>query len=199
MVCFVGVMTWGLHSGSGIGWDAAALLASAATLACGGTALLVIALIMRSSYRRLATLTIPRDGSDLEFHTAEEPSPEQANLVEGLKWMLVQDARQRRLTIRCEMVVAVQLCPWKLVIGEQRKSITWAVQGLLVLGTPAETTYQRLPLLLTGDCVGAARLMGSLAHTLQVPFLFCADAAGWEAETVRAKTRPPLRAGGIVS
>jgi hypothetical protein len=50
--------------------------------------------------------------------------------------------------------------------------------------------------LLTGDFVGAARLTQRLAQTLQVPYVFCADAVGWKTEETRAKNRPPLRAGG---
>jgi hypothetical protein len=51
--------------------------------------------------------------------------------------------------------------------------------------------------LLTGDVVGAARLMQRLAQMLQVPYLFGADSTGWKEEEARAKRRPPLRAGGM--
>jgi hypothetical protein len=75
--------------------------------------------------------------------------------------------------------------------------MTWAVQGLLVLASREEAVYRRLPILLTGDSVGAARLMQRLAYALHVPYLFCADAEGWRAETMRANGRPALRVGGI--
>jgi hypothetical protein len=45
----------------------------------------------------------------------------------------------------------------------------------------------------------AARLMRRLADVLSVPYLFHADAAGWQQEEARAKTRPPLSSGCIVS
>ena len=56
-----------------------------------------------------------------------------------------------------------------------------------------------MPLLLTNDFAGAARLMERVAATLGVPYLFSANADGWKAELQRAKVRPPLRAGGTIS
>ncbi len=97
-------------------------------------------------------------------------------------------------------MVAVQLCPWKFVVGNSSNSLTtWAVQGLIVLAHSDIDTYDRLPILLTSDFVGAARLMHKLGEVLQVPYVYGADAAGWKAETIRARTRPPLKSGGIVS
>ena len=155
---------------------------------------------MRSGYRRLSKLTIPRDGSDLELESAATPNVEKTGLIEGLKWVFAGGTEKRRLPIPREMVVAVQLCPWKFaVVRSADRSTTWGVQGLLVLASPESTEYHRLPLLLTGDFVGAARLMSALTRTMQVPYLFCADAAGWEAETMRATSRPPLHVGGIQS
>jgi hypothetical protein len=118
-------------------------------------------------------------------------------LVESLKCRLLVGKDKRRLAIPRELVAAVQLCPYKLVIAP--REVAWAVQCLLVLASPVETVYHRLPILLTGDFVGAARLMQKLAQTLEVPYLFCADAVGWKTEKIRAKTRPPLRAGGTLT
>jgi hypothetical protein len=39
----------------------------------------------------------------------------------------------------------------------------------------------------------------ALAAALAVPYLFCADAEEFQAERIRAKNRPPLRAGSILS
>jgi hypothetical protein len=39
--------------------------------------------------------------------------------------------------------------------------------------------------------------MQRLAETLDVPYLFCADREGWEAEELRATQRPPLKVGGM--
>ena len=72
----------------------------------------------------------------------------------------------------------------------------WAAQGVLVLKSSERAGYLRLPMLLTGDFARTARLMQKLAQALSVPYMFCADAAGCKAEAMRAKNRPPLRAGG---
>ncbi len=96
-----------------------------------------------------------------------------------------------------EMICAVQLCPWKFVLGSSGdQSSAWVVQGLLVLHSP-DAAYLRLPIMLTSDFAGAARLMQRLAATLEVPYLFAADAAGWQAEEARAVTRPPLAPAGF--
>jgi hypothetical protein len=78
-----------------------------------------------------------------------------------------------------------------------RQNTTWAVQGLLVLAGSEAAPYTRLPILLTGDMPGAARLMRDLADALHVPYLFGADAAGWRLEEHRAFHRSRLQAGGI--
>jgi hypothetical protein len=77
------------------------------------------------------------------------------------------------------------------------KEYTHAARGVLVLHFAANIAYPRLPILLTSDVRGAARLMQRLALTLCVPYLFHANEAGWQAEAKRAKIRPALRAGGV--
>lgn len=157
-------------------------------------------MVMRSGYRRLARLTIPRNGNELELDSSAEPNLEKADLRQGLEWIFLGETKRQRLTLPRELVGAVQLCPWKFVVASSGgRQITWAVQGLLVLASSEEAVYHRLPILLTSDFGGAARLMQRLALTLNVPYLFCADAEGWQAEEIRAKTRPPLRAGGSQS
>jgi hypothetical protein len=69
---------------------------------------------------------------------------------------------------------------------------------LLVLQPADGAAYWRVPILLTGDFVGAARLVGQLADVLGVPYVFNADAAGWKAEAARAHSRPPQRVGGVM-
>ncbi len=167
-----------------------------ATAVCGGSAFLLIGMLIRSGYRRLSVLTIPRGGNDIELESAEPPKLEKADLAEGLKWLFIGETKRQRLTIPRELIVAVQLCPWKFATTTER---SWAAQGLLVLVSLDTVVYHRLPLLLTNDFVGAAQFMQGLARTLNVPYLFCADAAGWEAEEIRAKGRPPLRVGGSQS
>jgi len=177
-------------------WAMAATLGIGATLLCGGTALVLIATLMRASYRRLGRLDIPAGGGDLQLDVPEEPNVDRADLAEGLRWAFVGDTKRQQLTIPREMVAAVQLCPWKF---RTNSSTTWAVQGLLVLAPAADGRRHRLPLLLTSDYARAARLMHQLAQTLEVPFLFHADAAGWQAEEARSKTRPHLKCGGTQS
>ena len=194
---FTGILTWVFHSQLNIaGWIVSAVCATAAVAVCGGSALLPIGMMMRADYRRLCRLSIPRDGGDLELDSPEEPNLEKADLLEALKWIFVGETQRQRLTIPRELVQAVQLCPWRFAVaGPSGGEITRAVQGLLVLASSAGECH-RLPILLTSDFAGAARLMQRLAETLHVPYLFSADAAGWQTETTRAKARAPLRAGG---
>jgi hypothetical protein len=167
------------------------------TAVCGGTAFAALYFRLRASYRELSRLSIPRNGDDIELDSPEEPDWEKAGLAEGIEWIFLGGTKRHRSTIPRALVVAVQLCPWKIVIqGPRAKLCGWAVQGLLVLASPQEAAYHRVPLLLTLDFVGAARLMRRLANTLNVPYLFCADAEGWKAEEIRAKKRPPLEVGG---
>jgi hypothetical protein len=198
LIGFSGILTWVLHSEMhSAGWLVSAACATIVTAACGGFVVVLIAMGLRSGYRHLAKLTIPRGGNSLELELAEAPDWQKADLAEGLKWWFLADTKRQRLSIPLEKVVAVQLCPWEVaVLMPRRRSTMWAVQGLIVLSASESAVYHRLPVLLTGDFVGAARLMQRLAHILQVPYLFCADAAGWKAEEMRAKNRPPLGVGG---
>lgn len=195
LVLFAGLLGWTFHHDlAAVSWPVAALCATTVTVLCGGPVILFLGMVLRASYRRLSRLSIPCDGSDLELDFPEASDPKRATL-----WgSLAEPKRQRRMIPR-ERVVAVQLCPWKYAVGEGGRETTWAVQGLLVLASSEEAAYERLPLLLTGDFLGAARLLERLADTLQVPYLFSADAAGWEAEDLRAQGRPPLQSGGMVS
>jgi hypothetical protein len=194
LTLFAGVLSWIFHAQEKIGgWPLSILCATAATLVCGGSALLLIGMGMRSGYRVLCRLSIPSNGDDLELDSPEAPDPEKTDLSAGLKWVFLGEIKRQRLTIPRELVRAVQVCPWKYSTPGET---TWAVQGVLVLECPAEGVYHRLPVLLTSDFVGAARLMQRLAASLDVPYLFCADAEGWKAEEVRAKSRQPLRIGG---
>ncbi|MBS0202193.1 MAG: hypothetical protein JSS49_04775 [Planctomycetes bacterium] len=197
LTLFSGILSWIFHGRQIVrGWTLSILCGISATALCGGSACLLIGMIMRSGYRRLCCLSIPRNGGELELDSAEEPDPEEADLAAGLKWVILGKTQRQRLSIPRELVVAVQLCPWKFVAGSE---IAWAVQGSLVLACSEEGGHVRQPLLLTSDFVGAARLMQRLGTTLHVPYLFCADADGWSAEEIRAKKRRPLRIGGMQS
>jgi hypothetical protein len=162
----------------------------------GGFTFLCIFLLAQTGFQHLCKLTIPRDGSDLEFDSPEMPNFEKMGWVTGLKWFFGSDAARRKLAIPRDMVAAVQLCPWKF---KMQCEVAWAVQGLLMLSSTNGTDYVRLPLLLTGDFAGAAELMRKLGCALQVPYIFSADSAGWKAEAIRAKSRPPLRTSGVMT
>jgi hypothetical protein len=195
---FAGALSWALHRENGVGtWPLAITCGIGAALVCGGPVLLTIGLMMRAGYRRLCWLSAPRNGDDLELDSPAEIDPTRADQTAGSKWVFLGEGARQRLTIPRELLRAVQLCPWKHVVGSS--SIAWAVQGLLVVASPSEGEYRRLPILLSSDVGGAAGLMQRLAATLGVPFLFCADAAGFEAERIRAQDRRPLRAGGSQS
>jgi hypothetical protein len=204
---FAGLLTWEFHDR--LGWVVGAVAAIGLTLLSGGTAGLLIGMILRAGYRRLGRLSIPRDGGDLQLDLPQEPDADSAvglrrddarkhsaDLAEGLRWVFLGETKRQQLTIPRNLVAAVQLCPWLYKVGS---SSTWAVQGLLVLTLSAGNVRHRLPLFLTSDFAGAARLIERLAEALDVPFLFGADAAGWKAEELRARTRPPQRTGGSQS
>lgn len=196
LIVFAGLLTWSFHKQNGWEWTQAAVAAIGVTLLCGGSAFGLIALVMRAGYRRLGRLDIAGDGGDLELDLPQEPDAAQADLAEGLRWIFVGDTKRQRLSIPRRLVAAVQLCPWEF---RMRDSTTWGVQGLLVLTPATDGRHPRLPIVLTSDCARAARILRQLADVLEVPFLFNADAAGWQAEKERAKSRPPLKCGGMQS
>jgi hypothetical protein len=87
-----------------------------------------------------------------------------------------------------------------LIIGSSGDAINAvALQGVLVIQTDPSGTYERIPLMLTSDVSRAARLLRKLSESLDVPFVFHGDRAGWEREMVRAKSRPKLKSGGFQS
>jgi len=197
LTAFAGLLTWIFHRElNNAGWAVSAICAIGGTVFCGVPAILLIGLLLRSGYRQLCRLSIPGNGDDLELDLPHTRESEKTDLAAGLRWTFVGETKRQCLAIPRELVSAVQLCPWHFVLQD---GATDAVQGLLVLKRSPAGDYYRLPILLTSDVVGGARLLQRLATTLQVPYLFCADAAGWRAEGARAKTRPPLKHGGTLS
>lgn len=198
MAVFAGIASWVAHEDMHIdGWPLAILCGTLATAVFAGSGFLIVIMVMRAGFQQLCRLSIPLNGGDLEFDSAKHPAPH-ADLLSGLKSVFQTDSKRHCLTIPRELVSAVQLCPWRYVFnGPDGNETIWAVQGLLVLSAVDNATYYRLPFLLTGDVVGAARLMQRLATTLHVPYLYCADAKGWKAEEARARARQPLRGGGM--
>jgi len=176
------------------GWVVSILAGTTVTLLCGGTVFLIAGLLMRSAYRRLCSIRIPRHEADLEL---DFPADSDLAKQDVFEWKFVAEKNRKQMTLPRDAVVAVQLCPWRYVRrSSSESSTTPTVQGLLVLKPPSETTYWRLPLLTCSDFNGAARMMKQLADLLGVPFLFSGDVAGWKAEARRAKHRPPLKSGG---
>lgn len=200
MALAAALLAWALHRDNFGGWPVSILCAVAVTVACGGPGLVLMRMLMRARQREPCRLSIPPGGGDLVLDFPQMPDPEQFDLVAGLKWAFQIDVERRRLAIPRELIRAVQLCPWKHAVGGGRfgTDATWAAQGLLVVSSATDAALFRLPVLLTADFVGAAHLMRTLAEALVVPYLFCADAQGCEAESRRAKSRPPLRMGGSV-
>lgn len=165
------------------------------TILCGGSAFLLIGMLIRASYLRLSRLKIPKDGSDLEFDAASLPDEKKIDSLAGLAWALVDSGQRKLLKIPRESLRAVQLCAWLHQVGPRYSvSSTSTVQGNLVLEADGE--FARVPLLVSGDFVRAARLMHDLAAACEVPFLYHATKEDWQAEKARARTRPPLKAGG---
>jgi hypothetical protein len=199
MVVFAGLLSWVFHRDRFVaGWPLSILCGIAATAVSGGPAIVLAGVLIRAEHRRRCRLHIPLNNGDLQLDLPEGPDLQKVDPIAGLKSVFGVEAKRRRLAIPREHLRAVQLCPWKYVVASGRfgADTTWAVQGLLVLSA-TEGAPTRLPILLTGDFVGAARLRRTLADTLDVPYLYCADAEGWKADAARAKARPPLRSGGI--
>jgi hypothetical protein len=202
LAIFSGLVSWTIHhEANTLGWPVSIALGISIALSFGGTTFLLMFLLMdmvvRAGRRLFCWLDIPQSGDSLELDAPEEIDPRQAELTAVFKQTFLGEPKRRQLTIPRGSIRAVQLCPWEFALGALGgKETARAVQGLLVLQTSAEGTYCRLPLLLTSDFAGAAGLMQRLATTLGVPYLFHADAAGWQAELAAAKRRPPLRAGG---
>lgn len=195
---FTGILTWVFHAEMPLlrqqSWAMAFLGAVVVTLVCGVSGFVFIGLLRRSSYRRLVSLAIERGNGEMLLSLPVEYRMTTADSLQGL---LLGDSKRGEYRIPLQMIAAVQLCPWKRVVGRSDKEISWAVQSLLVMKTRDEE-YIRLPIVLTSDYSPAARLMQKLAEILGVPYLFHADEEGFRVEAHRAKSRPPLQSGGSV-
>lgn len=179
-----GCAIWAVHEYlPGCDWPTATRYGTWAATALSVLTAIVCTIWTRRHDQTLCRLTIPMNGENLEFCSTKSRGAKVAG---------------QRQTIPRKLVIAVQLCPWKYVYALPRgKGTLWAVQGLLVLAAEGGDSYHRLPILLTVDMAGAARLMQQLAATLVVPYLYYADAAGWQAEKERAQDRSMLRYGGM--
>ena len=181
------------------GWAFSAVCGIVMAAACGGPVILLVGMMMSSGgYSRLCRLSIPRGAGDLELDTRDEIAPEKADAAEGLKCGFASETERHQLAIPRDLVAAVQLCPWKYTLATTHsgRQYTLAVQGLLVLASP-DAEYERVPILLTGDLVGAARLMEKLARTLHVlSFLAPTPKDGKRKRYVQRNVLHNKRAGG---
>ncbi len=193
-VLFLLAMIWPLGSAMGVAWGIAALLPMTAGLGF----VFIIALALRSGYSALSRCVVPRDGGDVEIDLVKFELSENPNPGEALQVLFGGNAKREIRTIPRVSIAAIQACPWKLVIGDQRDQLTvMALQGVLVVRGSAG--FERLPLMLTGDFRGAARLLQRVAEVLEVPYFFHGDVEGWNEELSRAQSRPRLKAGGFQS
>ena len=199
LTVIAGLLSWAVHSQQfEAGWPGAILAGCGITLLCGGSVIIATVSVNRSQIRSLCRLTIPYGEGDLELEIPQQRDTQKKERGAGLQSANAGNETKDRLTIPRQQLLAVQLCPWKSVSAIfNERNTTWAVQGLLVVTSTEATPYLRLPILLTGDMPGAARLMQQLAAVLHVPYLFGADAAGCALEQQRARNRPPQTNGRI--
>lgn len=125
LLIFSTLLTWCLHTTMQFGnWAVSAMCALFVTAITAGTSFLLLGTLLRASYQRLARLTIPRDGNDLELDAPAEVVPEKVDLDGQLSWLFLGDVERQQLKIPRNLVVAVQLCPWKHALFEG-KSKPW--------------------------------------------------------------------------
>ena len=197
MMVFAAGLSWIFHSQHGLSWLMATFIAIFVTIFCGGLTFGLIYFELHSEYQDLPHVTIPKGKEDLLVESPMGIDTGSIGLTSGCPERVSGNADTEELVIPREIVRGVQLCAWKLVWkGGGDRATTWVVQGMLILGLKEEMGYDRLPILVTDDLVGAARLMQSLGVILDVPYLYCADKESWRTEALRAKLRPPLRHGG---
>ncbi len=195
LVFFSCLLIWIFHYKLNIGLAVSVLRGIIITVVCGGTALLLIGILIRFGYSQLCHLIIPLNNNDLELELREEPKLQNRDVTAEIKSLVTGATKMQRLIIQRNSLAAVQLCPWKFDFGTDRQC-AYAVQGVLVLVSSHTGEYKRIPLLITSDFAGAAKLIQQLAQVLKVPYLFYGDAMHWKAENIRAKNRPPLKSGG---
>lgn len=191
---FAGVFSWCLHDvGIARTWTVAILAGTLLTAVSVGSAFGLSWTLQHWQYDRLVSLEIPRGGDLLDL---ERPMPGDAR--DPLKYGPLGNPARQQVQLLRSRLIAVQLCPWKFVVDKSRYTgSVKAVQGLLVLSGDKADQIERVPILLTSETHGAAKLLRRLADVLEVPFLFHAGAAGWQEEESRAKTRLPLSSGAI--
>jgi hypothetical protein len=139
---FIVVMTWTVHStGSPVipSWMPflipLSLLGFYATF--GG--------IFRSSYSGLTRLTTLNRSREIELDEADQTPP-----PPGQEWTRLFGGTANRVLRRFpkDCIIAVQACPWNLIIGSSGDEINAvALQGILVIKADPTGAYERIPLM----------------------------------------------------
>lgn len=196
LIAFAALLSWMFYQNERMPLPTAIASATAITVFCGGTSLLLIGLLIFGHRGRLCLMSIPNNKSLVEVEFSPKTNPKTTAITD----LLLGKPERIQLRVRRDQIDAVQLGPWNYVAGDSsEKTRCEAVQGVLVLRDMESDEFQRLPILLTMDYREAAQLMGNLATTLQVPFFFYADAQGWQSELRQTQDRPPLKYGGVSS
>ncbi len=186
-----------LHDQLNAKWPAAIAGGAIATLLFAIPMIVCLRILVRLSYRRLCRMSVSRRGDEISLELPEIPETTRKDLGAALRWAFSPEDKRTFVVVPRSSLRAAQLCPCLYATGTPRsKEISPAVQGLLVFEGAAPGQYQRLPLLLTSDFDGAARLMQQIAARLGIPYLFSADEQSWQAEKRRAAVRAPLKVGG---
>jgi hypothetical protein len=177
-ILFSGILAWTIHREAA--WPLAITipLGVVVTVVCLGSAIALMAVMSRLAYRRMSSLRVSHDG--------------------GLDWQgPTPESGMGRRQLRREQIAAVQCCAWRVVVGRQGgQTSTWAVQLNLVLhGTPPE----RLQLIASSAYIATARIGRQLSERIGVPFLYQATREHWLEEEARARHRPPLASGGMMT
>ncbi len=94
LVVFAGVLTW--YFSQAMNWAVAGVLAVFLTTLSGGTCFVLIGLIMNGAHRRLSTLSIPRDRTDLVLDSAFVPDAEPGDLAAGLHWIFLGGSERQQ-------------------------------------------------------------------------------------------------------
>jgi len=199
LIVFAGLISWSQPFRAHFHWTLSVLLGVSITLVGGGTVLAIAWQIIQRTADDLCLLKVSSDEKHMELIVPASFRLTDADSFQDVVRVATDPSGRHCWKIPLKAVLGIQLCPWKYCMDSaDGKTTTWAVQGLLVVSRNQAAPFLRIPILLTGDFVEAARLMEQLAEKLGVPFLFSGDAAAWKAEALRARKRPPVQGGGIL-
>jgi hypothetical protein len=192
-----GTISYILHHQQIVAWPLSILAGVIATLLFGAPIMVLWGMMSRLSYHRLSRMSVARNRDEVVVELSEMPDTTRTDLASALNWAFPKEDKRGHFFVPRSLLRAVQLCPCKYATGTRESTL--AVEGLLVFEGSTPGQYVRLPLVLTTDFDGAARLMQQIAATLDIPYLFGAHQQGWKMESRRAAERPPLKVGGSMT